>query len=132
MKRNEAIGWYGEASLSLEAIMKKYLSKVQYKSLVVIGTRMPWVEAIGYSLLVSQITTLDYTRKHYENERLEWLHVNDYLDDLISNKRKIETFDASASYSSIEHSGLGRYGDPLSPEGDIDAVQQVHCLPEFT
>jgi hypothetical protein len=70
---------------------------------------MPWVEAIWYSLLVSQITTLDYTRKHYEKERLEWLHVNDYLDDLISNKRKIETFDASASYSSIEYSGLGRY-----------------------
>ena len=37
-------------------------------------------------------------------------------------------FDNSASFSSIEHTGLGRYGDPLSPDGDIDAVQQVHCL----
>jgi len=128
IERNEAVGWYGESSISLEAMMKKYLSKLQYKSLVVIGTQMPWVEAIGYGLLASQITTLDYTRKHYETERLEWLHVNDYLDDLISNKKKIETFDNSASFSSIEHSGLGRYGDPLSPEGDIDAVQQVHCL----
>jgi hypothetical protein len=49
---------------------------------------MPWVEAIGYSLFVSQITTLDYTRQHYETERTEWLHVNDYLEDLISNARK--------------------------------------------
>ncbi len=125
---NEPVGWYGESSLSLEAIMNKYLNKIKNKSLVVIGTQMPWVEAIGYRLLVSHITTLDYTRKHYETERLEWLHVNDYLEDLISNTRKIETFDASASFSSIEHSGLGRYGDPLSPEGDINAVQQVHCL----
>ena len=76
----------------------------------------------------SQITTLDYTRKIYELDRLVWLHVNDYLDDLISKKKELEQFDNSASFSSIEHSGLGRYGDPLSPEGDIDAVQQVHCL----
>ena len=128
VEKKEAIGWYGQSSFSLEAIMNKHLSKVKNKSLVVIGTQMPWVEAIGYRLLASQITTLDYTRKHYETERLEWLHVNDYLEDLISNKKKIETFDASASFSSIEHSGLGRYGDPLSPEGDINAVQQVHCL----
>ena len=52
----------------------------------------------------------------------------DYLDDLISGNRNIEQFDNSASFSSIEHSGLGRYGDPLSPEGDIDAVRQIHCM----
>ena len=23
---------------------------------------------------------------------------------------------------------MGRYGDPLSPNGDFDAVKQVHCL----
>ena len=108
--------------------MKKYKEQINQKSLVVVGTQLPWIEAIGYELSAAQVTTLDYTRKKYEHERLEWLHVNDYLDDLISNKKKIEQFDNSASFSSIEHSGLGRYGDPLSPEGDIDAVRQVHCL----
>ncbi|CAI5506478.1 unnamed protein product [Closterium sp. Naga37s-1] len=29
-----------------------------------------------------------------------------------------ETFDVVASYSSLEHDGLGRYGDPLNPDGD--------------
>lgn len=28
----------------------------------------------------------------------------------------------------LEHSGLGRYGDPLNPHGDVEAVQQVHCM----
>ncbi len=80
--------------------------------------------------MASKITTLDYTHKNYElwlSNRLEWFHVNDYLDDLILNN-KIELFDNSASFSSIEHSGLGRYGDPLSPNGDIEAVKQIHCL----
>ena len=108
--------------------MKKYKKHLKYQSLVVIGTQEPWIEAIGYWLSASKITTLDYTRKKYENDRLEWLHVNDYLDDLISSNKQIEEFSNAASFSSIEHSGLGRYGDPLSPEGNIDAVRQVHCM----
>ena len=31
------------------------------------------------------------------------------------------------SYSSLEHSGLGRYGDPLAPYGDAEAVAQMWC-----
>ena len=49
------------------------------------------------------------------------------MNYLIKNN-KIEEFDNAASFSSIEHSGLGRYGDPLDPNGDIKAVRQVHCM----
>ncbi len=76
----------------------------------------------------SKVYTLEYTRKEYEQkDLLEWLHVQDYLSYLIQND-KIEEFDNAASFSSIEHSGLGRYGDPLDPNGDIKAVQQIHCM----
>ena len=34
-------------------------------------------------------------------------------------------FDAVVSFSSIEHSGLGRYGDPLNPWGDLIASAQA-------
>eukprot|EP00479_Gromia_sphaerica_P008786 TRINITY_DN3492_c0_g1_i2.p1 TRINITY_DN3492_c0_g1~~TRINITY_DN3492_c0_g1_i2.p1 ORF type:complete len:117 (+),score=15.81 TRINITY_DN3492_c0_g1_i2:118-468(+) len=37
-------------------------------------------------------------------------------------------FDFAASFSSIEHSGLGRYGDPLDPAGDFKAMAQVSCM----
>ena len=40
-------------------------------------------------------------------------------------KNQLEQIDNAATFSSIEHSGLGRYGDALSPNGDIDAMQQV-------
>ena len=37
-------------------------------------------------------------------------------------------FDAVVSYSSLEHSGLGRYGDGLNPWGDLIAMAQTWCL----
>jgi len=38
-----------------------------------------------------------------------------------------EILDAVFSYSSLEHSGLGRYGDPLAPYGDAEAVAEMWC-----
>ena len=35
------------------------------------------------------------------------------------------SFDAVVSLSSVEHFGLGRYGDPLDPEGDMRAVAEM-------
>ena len=34
-------------------------------------------------------------------------------------------FDACLSISSFEHDGLGRYGDPLNPNGDLEAMQKM-------
>ena len=42
--------------------------------------------------------------------------------------RQGELFDVVFSYSSVEHNGLGRYGDPLAPFGDVEAVAQMWCL----
>ena len=98
------------------------------KSVLVLGTIDPWAEAIALEAGASRITTVDYTRKRYESSNMTWLHVNDYLDRLIAKLSKTSEFDVAISFSSIEHSGLGRYGDPLSPYGDVDAVRQIHCL----
>ena len=37
-------------------------------------------------------------------------------------------YDFAWSFSSFEHDGLGRYGDPLSPYGDLEAIMKVHCV----
>lgn len=118
-------GPYGNGKLSQD--MLKYVKKIESNTMLIIGTLDPWIEQISYTLGASKITTLDYTRQKWDDPKLEWYHVNDYLDELINGK-KFENFDNSVSFSSIEHSGLGRYGDPLSPNGDFDAVKQVHCL----
>ena len=43
-------------------------------------------------------------------------------------KGTLDTFDYIFTYSSLEHSGLGRYGDPLNPWGDIMAVAEAWCV----
>ena len=35
-------------------------------------------------------------------------------------------YDCIVTFSSIEHSGLGRYGDPLNPNGDIESMKDIH------
>jgi len=42
-------------------------------------------------------------------------------------RAQVELFDVVFSYSSLEHTGLGRYGDPLAPYGDMEAVAQMWC-----
>jgi hypothetical protein len=39
--------------------------------------------------------------------------------------RRLRT-DFAISYSSFEHDGLGRYGDPLDPDGDLRAMREAH------
>ena len=36
--------------------------------------------------------------------------------------------DFAFSYSSIEHNGLGRYGDPLNPNADLQDVAMLSCI----
>jgi Caenorhabditis protein of unknown function, DUF268. len=40
----------------------------------------------------------------------------------------LPVFDGVVSFSSIEHSGLGRYGDALNPYGDLIAMARAWCL----
>eukprot|EP00041_Stephanoeca_diplocostata_P017398 m.349306 g.349306 ORF g.349306 m.349306 type:complete len:176 (-) comp20687_c0_seq12:502-1029(-) len=37
-------------------------------------------------------------------------------------------FDVAFSISSFDHDGLGRYGDPINPYGDIEAMRIARCL----
>lgn len=117
---------YGDKHMT--QLMFKYKDQIKDKSLAVIGTQSVWIEAIGLEVGAFKITTLEYTRKEYQDkEKLKWLHLNDYLDEILKSQ-ELELFDSVASYSSIEHSGLGRYGDPLDGLGDIKTVRQIHCM----
>ena len=40
----------------------------------------------------------------------------------------LEKFDAVVSFSSLEHSGLGRYGDGLNPWADLITMAKTWCV----
>jgi len=102
--------------LNLLESFEKY--SITNKRVAVVGSETPWVEAILLNLN-NKVTTIEYNVPETTYENLE---CKDYFNFFQENKTP---FDAVISISSIEHSGLGRYGDPLDPEGDLKAMKVI-------
>ena len=92
------------------------------KSAVVLGSISPWVEAILLANHVESITTLEYSDIICNDSRIK--SVNRMSEGL----PVAEQFDLACSFSSVEHSGLGRYGDKIDPDGDIRAIKEIWSL----
>jgi hypothetical protein len=96
------------------------------KTGLVVGSERPWVEAAALYRGAKHVTTSEYRSIIATHPRLGAAHPREMAEAFL--KGSLEPFDFAASYSSIEHSGLGRYGDPLDPQGDLREVEKVSCL----
>jgi len=110
---------------TFKTALKRYLSAIKGKHVAVVGTAMPWAEAIVLNLGAEKVTTIEYRDLYIEHPRVSVVTPSQYASRFLN--RTAESFDAVVSYSSIEHTGLGRYGDPLMPYGDMEAVAQNWC-----
>jgi hypothetical protein len=82
----------------------------------VVGSETPWYECIANLHGAEEIFTFEY--RNIDNSIPE---IRQILKP--NNLRGIEfELDALLCISSIEHDGLGRYGDRLNPAGDIEAM----------
>lgn len=84
----------------------------------VFGSTRPWYESIALARGAARITIIDYNPPVVEHPSVDTMHPS----ELAARSAK---FDAAFSISSFEHDGLGRYGDPLNPDADIDAMRTV-------
>lgn len=107
----------------------KYKTLLVGRKVIVIGSAHPWVECLALSINVESVTTLEYNKLTYGTPD-GIFHITtvsyEQFDTFYNNS--YETFDIAFSLSSFDHDGLGRYGDPLNPNGDIEAMQKVHKL----
>ena len=120
------IGNYGlDADLQVAKAMETFRTSVQGKHGLVIGSETPWVETIALIHGADKITTLEYSRIHSTHEKISSLLPTEFaLQQLLADGLK---YDFVFTYSSVEHSGLGRYGDALDPFGDLAIMAQAHC-----
>lgn len=95
------------------------------KTIVVIGSELPWLEAILTTKDPKSITTIEYGKI---KSKVDLMHTYTPFDFAKDALKKNTEYDAAISFSSIEHSGLGRYGDELEPNGDIHAVEEIYCM----
>ncbi len=110
---------YGGASALHVSAFTKYSDSIKGKKVAVIGSETPWIEAILLNAGAASVVTVDYNKPVCSHPSLQTMTYDDFC-------LSTEIFDCIVSYSSIEHSGLGRYGDPLNPDGDSEAMTQMY------
>lgn len=76
-------------------------------------------DAIAIYYNAREVIVCDYNLPVCEHDKVKVMGIDEFENTNI----KIE---AAFSISSYEHDGLGRYGDPLDPEGDFRAMKKLH------
>lgn len=109
-----------------DKILLKYKKYVENKYGMVFGSQGPWAEAALLALGASHILTVEYMQIETDHPRLSTLQPSSIAKKYLSNEQPQADF--VFSFSSLEHDGLGRYGDHLNPFGDLEAIARVHCL----
>jgi len=114
---------YAEAIASLESI------DFSGRSVLILGSSAPWLEM--YLLLhnARSVLTIEYRDINWgldEFLRPLWSSKTyKQFSEEVSQGRTVRSIDTVISYSSIEHSGLGRYGDELNPNGDLETLSLI-------
>jgi hypothetical protein len=118
-------GTYGER---VTTIVRDTLrnADMKGKTVLVIGSEKPWVETICLYLGASMVTTLEYGAITSHHPKIKTMIPSQFREAYKDGT--LGKFDVIVSWSSLEHSGLGRYGDALNPWGDILAVARAWCV----
>jgi len=101
-------------------------ANVTGKVVLVIGSQSPWLEAVLIARGASKVVTLEYGSFVSEYPTHQFIKPKEFRESYLSGA--LDKFDVVFTYSSLEHSGLGRYGDTLNPWADTLAVAQAWCV----
>ena len=107
MQKGLLNGLYGKDVMnSIRYLSQKYI-KLEGKHILIIGSILPWIEALLISMNVGHITVLEYDPYPSTHPKITSISPPYFSEFVISNQAPI--FDGMISFSSLEHSGLGRY-----------------------
>lgn len=106
---------YGMTDVWMWEAIAKY--PIRGLSVVNMGSLTPWYESNCLYFGASS-TTIDYNRIITATTRIKTMTIAEW-------EVARPTFDVAWSISSFEHDGLGMYGDPLDPEGDLKAMRNM-------
>jgi Caenorhabditis protein of unknown function, DUF268 len=91
---------------------------IEQKQFLIIGSEDPYYEGIAISRRAT-VTMVEYQRVTSSHPFLTTMTVEEF-------EKEDYQYDGAISISSVEHSGLGRYGDPLDPDGDLKSMKFLH------
>lgn len=121
MVRGRRTFHYGMTDTWLYQSFDRY--PIAAKRVAVLGSGCPVYEAMCLALNATPIT-VEYQIRISDDDRLTFLSPEQFATGGFP-------VDAALAVSAFEHDGLGRYGDPLDPDGDLKAMANVaKVLPE--
>jgi len=91
---------------------------IKNKKVAVVGSTTPWLEAILLNL-GNTVTTVEYKVPITTFPNLSCVNAETF-------EKTCMEYDCIVSYSTIQHCGLGCYGEPLDPEGDLKLMESIH------
>lgn len=95
----------------------RYTDMIRDKRVAVIGTLKPWLEAALILAGAAHVVTIEYMPIHSSLMELTTLMPSQLASRYLAGDWT--AVDLVMSFSAIEHNGLGRYGDPFDPYGDL-------------
>jgi hypothetical protein len=116
---NRSFKYYGNEIKAFYDALYKY--PLNNKNVIVFGLTGCNCDAISIWNNAKKVYVVDYNKPVCEHEKVEVLTLSEIGE--VGGKA-----DAAFAYSSFEHDGLGRYGDPLDQYGDLRAMEETHSL----
>lgn len=110
---------YEDTDRWLYKTLEKY--SIEGTDCVVIGSGSAFYESVCLYFGAQSVTTIEYNKIIFLHPQMKTMTPAEY------EKNPIE-FDVGLSISSFEHDGLGRYGDPLNPDADLQAMQKMKSI----
>ena len=120
------VGTYGAGDVASLAAALAGLPGMRGSRGLVLGSERPWVECLALEAGAAQTWTLEYSTIASTHPRLQAKPYKIMAAERIAGTLPLA--DWAVSYSSLEHSGLGRYGDALNPEADREAARHAWCM----
>ncbi|XP_063428165.1 uncharacterized protein LOC134711455 [Mytilus trossulus] len=125
-KKGKLGGSYGTGETNALRYALRHAPGIVDGRVMVIGSENPWVEACVLAAGAREVLTLEYGRIASQHPKVKTIVPFEFRMRYLNNT--LGKFDAIVTFSSIEHSGLGRYGDALNPWGDIIAIARSWCV----
>lgn len=100
------------------------------KRVCVIGSMEPWLEQYLLELGAAEVVVVEYNMLTYEDHRITTIansQFHDFYNPSVQNPY-YHSFDVVISPSAFDHDGLGRYGDPLNPTADLEAMARLQHI----
>lgn len=104
-----------------------FIGGLKGKRVAVVGSLVPWYESVALAAGAQSVTSIEYNVLDYDHPRISTVTNAEWYGKGGGHSRG-EKFDVIFSISTFEHDGLGRYGDAINPDADIEACERMKQL----